>query len=139
MIFSGTHLTADGDYKRGDGIWATLCGWQLPSSDTSAWVQEGGAPTCKDCLSKDSRRKTVRQQRAAEAAMPMQITVAHYEDMHRHRQEKMGLYLQDLDHQRQVLISYLKVKMHTEDWHGVADVAMDLRELDAEKKGMLVA
>lgn len=33
---------------------------------------------------------------------------------------------------RQVLIAYITMKQEQEDWHGVADAAMDLRELDAE-------
>ena len=69
-------------------------------------------------------------------AMAQQMVVSDYERGHTDRQKEFAARLQDLNHQRQVLISYLKVKMHTEDWHGVADVAMDLRELDAEKKGL---
>ena len=33
------------------------------------------------------------------------------------------------------LIEYLKMKVESEDWHGVADAANDLRELDAEHRG----
>jgi hypothetical protein len=33
-------------------------------------------------------------------------------------------------------VEYLKMKVETEDWHGVADAAMDLRELDAFYKGL---
>jgi hypothetical protein len=33
--------------------------------------------------------------------------------------------------ERTVLIGYLRVKAEAEDWHAVADAAMDLRELDA--------
>lgn len=33
--------------------------------------------------------------------------------------------------ERRTLINYLKMKADTEDWHAVADAAMDLRELDA--------
>lgn len=33
--------------------------------------------------------------------------------------------------QRQTMIAYLKLKVEMEDWHGVADAAMDLRELEA--------
>jgi hypothetical protein len=36
--------------------------------------------------------------------------------------------------QRQILIEYLQVMVAREDWHGVADVAMDIRELEAEQK-----
>lgn len=32
---------------------------------------------------------------------------------------------------RQVLVLYLKQVVEAEDWHGVADAAMDLREIDA--------
>jgi len=37
--------------------------------------------------------------------------------------------------QHRVLIEYLYVMIARSDWHGVADVAMDLRELEAEQKG----
>ena len=33
---------------------------------------------------------------------------------------------------REILIAYLKMKMEEEDFHGVADAAMDLREIDAQ-------
>lgn len=36
--------------------------------------------------------------------------------------------------QRAILIQYLHVMIARCDWHGVADVAMDLRELEAEHK-----
>jgi len=36
--------------------------------------------------------------------------------------------------QRRILIEYLHVMIARCDWHGVADVAMDLRELEAEHK-----
>lgn len=39
------------------------------------------------------------------------------------------------DHRRKVLIDYMKVKMDESDWHGVSDVANDLRELEAEERG----
>ena len=34
--------------------------------------------------------------------------------------------------ERDVLIEYLRAKLVAEDWHGVADAAMDLREIDAK-------
>jgi hypothetical protein len=34
--------------------------------------------------------------------------------------------------QKEVLIQYLYVKIAQEDWHGVADAAMDIRELEAK-------
>jgi len=36
--------------------------------------------------------------------------------------------------QRRVMIEYLLVMVARSDWHGVADAAMDLREMEAEKK-----
>lgn len=32
------------------------------------------------------------------------------------------------------MIEYLKVKVEEQDWHGVADAAMDLREIEIELK-----
>lgn len=46
-----------------------------------------------------------------------------------------------LDHLRAhrfALIAYLRAKVDIEDWHGVADAACDLREIDAEIRGMAV-
>ena len=34
--------------------------------------------------------------------------------------------------ERNTLIKYLMVKIISEDWHAVADAAMDLREIDAK-------
>ncbi len=39
-----------------------------------------------------------------------------------------------LERRKQVLILYLLSKVEDEDWHGVADAAMDLREIDIEIK-----
>lgn len=36
---------------------------------------------------------------------------------------------------RKILIDYLRMKIEMQDWHGVADAANDLRELDAEYRG----
>ena len=38
----------------------------------------------------------------------------------------------DWQTQKEVLKEYLQVMIALEDWHGVADVAMDLRELEAK-------
>lgn len=37
----------------------------------------------------------------------------------------------DYEQTRRTLIEYLRMKVAVEDWHGVADAANDLRELDA--------
>jgi hypothetical protein len=33
--------------------------------------------------------------------------------------------------QKEILLEYLQVMIALQDWHGVADLAMDLRELEA--------
>ena len=38
---------------------------------------------------------------------------------------------EDWQVQKEILKEYLQVMVALEDWHGVADVAMDLRELEA--------
>jgi hypothetical protein len=38
----------------------------------------------------------------------------------------------DFTVQKQVLLDYLQVMIAIEDWHGVSDVANDLRELEAK-------
>ena len=35
--------------------------------------------------------------------------------------------------QKQILLDYLQVMIALEDWHGVSDVANDLRELEAKQ------
>ena len=37
----------------------------------------------------------------------------------------------DFKVQKEILLEYLQVMIALQDWHGVADVAMDLRELEA--------
>jgi hypothetical protein len=38
--------------------------------------------------------------------------------------------------QKEILLEYMQVMIALQDWHGVADVAMDLRELEAKHKGI---
>ena len=38
--------------------------------------------------------------------------------------------------QRDTLVEYINMKVLQEDWHGVADAAMDLRDLDAFESGI---
>jgi len=40
----------------------------------------------------------------------------------------------DFDVQKEILIEYLQVMVALQDWHGVSDVANDLRELEAKQK-----
>ena len=40
----------------------------------------------------------------------------------------------DYETQRRILIEYLQVMVARGDWHGVADAAMDIRELEAEHR-----
>ena len=40
----------------------------------------------------------------------------------------------DYDFQREILMHYLQVMFARGDWHGVADAAMDIRELEAENE-----
>lgn len=49
--------------------------------------------------------------------------------------DNMMMDYDDFATQRHVLIHYLHVMIARKDWHGVADVAMDLRELEAEEIG----
>ena len=37
--------------------------------------------------------------------------------------------------QRSVMLDYLQLMIARGDWHGVADAAMDLREMEAEQRG----
>ena len=36
--------------------------------------------------------------------------------------------------QKEILLEYLQVMIANEDWHGVADLAMDMRELEARNE-----
>jgi len=49
--------------------------------------------------------------------------------------KKMGTvepFINLLISRKQVFIEYLRTKIQQQDWHGVADIAMDLRELEVE-------
>jgi hypothetical protein len=41
-------------------------------------------------------------------------------------------YYAQYEVQRRVFLEYLQVMIAREDWHGVADLAMDMRELEAK-------
>lgn len=38
----------------------------------------------------------------------------------------------ELEKEKEKMINYLNLKVVKRDWHGVADAAMDLREIDAQ-------
>ena len=41
-----------------------------------------------------------------------------------------------LDARRTLMVSYLLAKVEEQDWHGVQDAASDLRDIEAEVKGL---
>lgn len=43
----------------------------------------------------------------------------------------------ELQSWRPKLLEYCRLKLEQQDFHGVADAAMDLRDLDAEMDGLL--
>lgn len=43
--------------------------------------------------------------------------------------QDLGQELLELTDQKSRMIDYLKLKLSQEDWHGVADAAMDIREI----------
>lgn len=51
-------------------------------------------------------------------------------DWRKHQQH--GNYYAQYETQRRVFLEYLQVMIAREDWHGVADLAMDMRELEAK-------
>ena len=52
----------------------------------------------------------------------------------RQPEDKMTPDYTEYEVQRRVMIEYLLVMVARSDWHGVADAAMDLREMEAERK-----
>jgi hypothetical protein len=44
--------------------------------------------------------------------------------------------INDLKARRALMSEYLDLKRREEDWHGVQDAASDLRDIDAEMKGL---
>lgn len=40
--------------------------------------------------------------------------------------------IKDLQYQINSLVTYMELKIHQRDWHGVADSAMDIRDLEAK-------
>lgn len=63
-----------------------------------------------------TKKFTVRQREQEGVEMPKEIEL---------KRDRLKI-------RREVLINYLIMKTEAEDWHAVADVAMDLRELDVE-------
>lgn len=66
-------------------------------------------------------------------------TIKEYYLINQQRQDKMGynedvkqVLVLELQEERNRMIDYVKLKVNKEDWHGVADAAMDLREIDAK-------
>jgi hypothetical protein len=49
---------------------------------------------------------------------------------------RRGMMIDRLKKRRPITIQDLLVKAENEDWHGVADAAMDLREIDAQLKAL---
>ena len=47
----------------------------------------------------------------------------------------MDNYFQYLKDRKNKMIEYLLLKVKEEDWHGVADAAMDIRDIESEKLG----
>lgn len=43
----------------------------------------------------------------------------------------MSNYILTINEKLELMEAYLKLKVQERDWHGVADAAMDLRELEA--------
>ena len=42
--------------------------------------------------------------------------------------------IESLENERAGMIEYLLLKVGSQDWHGVADAAMDIREIEAKIK-----
>lgn len=40
--------------------------------------------------------------------------------------------VEELEQSKKLMVSYLQLKLSEEDWHGVADAAMDLRDIEAK-------
>lgn len=47
----------------------------------------------------------------------------------------MDNYLEQLEKRKDQMIQYLLLKVEEEDWHGVCDAGMDLRDIESEKLG----
>lgn len=50
--------------------------------------------------------------------------------------DKIVARLEDLSEKKARLVGYLTDKRDESDWHGVADAAMDLRDIESEKIGL---
>jgi hypothetical protein len=49
-----------------------------------------------------------------------------------YKEKRMKNDRQNLLFQKEGMIDYLRLKLEQEDWHGVADAAMDIREIEAK-------
>lgn len=50
--------------------------------------------------------------------------------------ERLIKKINDLTFQIQRTLDYMYTKIHQKDWHGVSDAANDIRDLEAEIKGL---
>lgn len=41
-----------------------------------------------------------------------------------------------LEYRKSIMLDYLLMKIEEEDWHGVVDAAMDIRDIEAEKRAL---
>lgn len=46
----------------------------------------------------------------------------------------MNIDYNDAEVQQRVMLHYMQLMIHRKDWHGVADAAMDLREMEAQRQ-----
>jgi len=42
----------------------------------------------------------------------------------------------NLEQRKEMMVKYLLMKVEEQDWHGVADAAMDLRDIENYKAGL---
>ena len=51
--------------------------------------------------------------------------------------EQIKNQIQEVQNKIDFMISYMQLKMKSQDWHGVEDAGSDIRDMEAEKKALL--
>ena len=53
--------------------------------------------------------------------------------------EQIKNQIQEVQNKIDFMISYMQLKMKSQDWHGVEDAGSDIRDMESEKKALLWA
>ena len=121
-----THVWSGGVFTDGDK--ASLCGLRLSAMAAGDSLREAGPVDCSVCNALRSPARLVTRPEFAERAGKV-LAAAQEPDPRTAR-------ISFLERKREATKADLLMKFEDDDWHGTADAAMDLRDIDSELKGL---